>query len=98
MNRRAFLLGAAALPVVAPAIAAAAPAQALPLARGGIVGRGALYLVGERGIEYLVPAGAWKVKGPEEIAADVRRACRGLQDSGTFTITMKPTVAREPAI
>ena len=52
MHRRAFLLGAVAAPLAAPALA---KAEALPMARaaGGIV-RGGPYLVGERGPEFFL--------------------------------------------
>ena len=101
MNRRAFLIGAAAAPLAAPAIAAAAAKPGLigmDFAKGGTVSRGALYIVGEQGIEYLVPSSAWTAKTADQIMADIGRACRGLQDGGTFSISLNDRPTREPAV
>lgn len=110
MNRRAFLLGAAAAPIAAPAVAKAAASYweagtgrlmvGIDLARGGSVVGGAFHFVGERGAEHVIPAGSWKIISPDVIANDIRRRMAAIVDSGETTITVKPgkTVVTIPAV
>lgn len=72
MNRRAFLLGAIAAPVVAPVVAKAAA----PPSTGGAVMRGASLMVGQAGAE-TIPLPSWLIDTVSEASGIPKRFLMG---------------------
>ena len=87
MNRRAFLLGAVAAPMVGPALAQT-PAP-VAKAAGGLVHAGSQLFVVERGAEMVIPTSLY-----DAVMRQIRSDHIAIVDGGTFTGEIIWTVPR----